>query len=321
MSRTAAPSLPVRDGVSPSTVALPQGPWSTVLDFLAERFPYLSRQQWHARLADGDVLAPNSSAIPADMPYALCQRMHTHLHYWRSVPQEARIPFEATVIYQDDYLVVADKPHFLPVAPSGHYVQETLLVRLRRHLGIDTLTPMHRLDRETAGLVAFTIQPQTRDIYQRLFRTQQVHKVYEAVAAWQPSMTWPQSVRNHLTTGSHFMTMQIGQGAVNACTDIDVIDHCQQSHSALYQLRPSTGQRHQLRVHMNSLGLPIRGDGIYPTLQAFAEPDATPDYSQPLQLLARSLAFTDPISGIAHHFTSARQLDWPPQTKTPPTSQ
>jgi len=315
MKPAAAPALPVRDGVSPSTVALTQGSWPSVLDFLTERFPFLSKQQWLARLNDGDVLAPNGSVIAADMPYAICQRVHTHLHYWRNVPQEARIPFEATVIYQDDYLVVADKPHFLPVAPSGRYVQETLLVRLRRQLGIDTLTPMHRLDRETAGLVAFTIQPQTRDTYQRLFRTQQVHKVYEAVAAWQPDRHWPQSVRNHLSTGAHFMTMQVGQGEVNACTDIDVIDHCPHSHSALYELRPCTGQRHQLRVHMNHLGLPIRGDSIYPTLQTLPDADAIPDYSQPLQLLARSLVFTDPISGERHHFTSKRKLDWPPKPK------
>jgi tRNA pseudouridine32 synthase / 23S rRNA pseudouridine746 synthase len=311
MSRAAAPSLPVRDGVSPSTVALPAGQWPTVLDFLAERFPFLSRPQWRDRLNDGDVRAANGNAIKADMPYAACQHQHTHLHYWRSVPQEPRIPFDAAIIYQDDYLVVADKPHFLPVAPSGRYVQETLLVRLRRQLGIDTLTPMHRLDRETAGLVAFTIQPHTRDIYQGLFRTQQIHKVYEAVAAWRPDMAWPHTVRNHLTTGTHFMTMQAGQGEVNACTHIDLLDHCQQTHAALYRLTPSTGQRHQLRVHMHGLGLPIQGDSIYPTLQAASDPNALPDYSQPLQLLARGLAFTDPVSGVAHHFTSKRQLAWP----------
>lgn len=318
MSTMAAPSLPVKNGVSPSTVALPkeaQGPqdqWLTVLDFLAERFPFLSRQQWHDRLTDGGVVTSNGSIIWADMPYATCQRLHTHLHYWRSVPHEPRIPFDAMVIYQDDFVVIADKPHFLPVVPSGHYVQETLLVRLRRQLGIDTLTPMHRLDRETAGLVAFTVQTQTRDTYQRLFRSQQVQKTYEAVAAWQPDMSWPQNVSNHLTSGAHFMTMAIGQGPVNAHTTVDVLSHCPQTQLALYQLTPSTGQRHQLRVHMNNLGLPIRGDNIYPTLQAVPDANAAPDYRHPLQLLARRLAFIDPISGKPQRFESARQLDWPP---------
>ncbi len=143
---------PSKDGVGPSCVALPPGSWPTILDFLEQRFPNVAHAEWLARMQRGEVLDADGAPLAPEAPY----RPHAKIYYYRSLPAEPRIPFEATVLYQDDYLVVADKPHFLPVTPAGRYVQETLLVRLKRQLGIDTLAPMHRLDRETAGLVLFT---------------------------------------------------------------------------------------------------------------------------------------------------------------------
>ena len=310
MSRPTKPPLPMRDGVGPSSVALPPGPWHTVLDFLSDKLSALPRTDWAKRMQQGLVVTDDMQPVPATAVYAEWQRKHHRLHYWRHVPNEPAIPFQAHVVYQDDWLVVADKPHFLPVVPSGQYVQETLLTRLKQSLGLPSLAPMHRLDRETAGLVAFTVQPHTRGVYQALFRDRAVEKTYEAVATWRPGDTWPKRVTNHLQTGDHFMTMAVTKGPDNAQTDIDLLAHDPVQALGLYQLRPITGQRHQLRVHMAWLGLPIRGDRIYPQLQP-ASHDVL-DFTHPLQLVARALRFQNPITGQHHHFVSQMRLQWPP---------
>lgn len=293
---------PARDGVGPSCVALPAGAWKTMLEFLVERFPSVGPAQWLARMECGEVIDADGHRVLPDHPY----RPHTRLYYYRSLPTEARIPFEEAVLFRDDYLIVADKPHFLPVTPSGRYLQETLLVRLKRKLGIDTLTPMHRIDRETAGLVLFTIQPATRDRYQALFRDRQVSKEYEAIAAWRPDLSFPLMVRSRLVESETFMQMVETTGLPNAETEIALLDR--KSDLARYALRPVTGQKHQLRVQMCALGMPILNDQIYPRLVSPHATDA--DYGKPLQLLARSVSFTDPLTGAHRRFTSERRLHW-----------
>lgn len=307
MTRPVRPPLPTRDGVSPSSVALPSGPWATVLDFMAERLPAVSRDGWRQRMAIGDVVDDQGHPVPPHAPY----RAQSRLHYWRALPFEHPIPFEEHIVFQDEHLVIADKPHFLPLTPKGRYVQETLLVRLKRRLGIDTLVPMHRLDRETAGLVAFTVQPASRDAYQALFRQQQVHKVYEAVAPFRADLPLPQRHCSRLVESDHFMAMTEVPGEPNSDTLIELLDtrHGQ----GLYRLSPRTGKRHQLRAHLHALGIPIVNDRIYPVLQPADAPDATPNWDHPLQLLARHLAFTDPVTGQPRAFTSQRSLDWPPR--------
>ncbi len=300
--------LPTRDGVSPSCVTLPPGPWATVLDFLAHRIPGVSHQDWHTRMASGDVLNAQGQTLSPDAPY----QAHTKVYYWRHLPFEHPIPFEEQIVFQDDFLVVADKPHFLPITPKGRYVQQTLLVRLKRRLGIDTLVPMHRIDRETAGLVAFTIQPHTRQAYQNLFRDRQVHKVYEAVAPIRADLSLPLRYRSRLVESEQFMAMTEVPGEPNAETLIEQIDQRPEHGLALYRLSPVTGRKHQLRAQLNALGIPIVHDQIYPVLMPVAAPDTAPDHRHPLQLLARSLAFTDPITGQARAFESRLHLQWPP---------
>lgn len=297
--------IPVRLGVSPSCVALPSGPWVLALDYLAHRLPMLTRQQWQQRMANGEVLDARGRTMPPQAPY----QAHTKLYYWRHVPFEPAIPFQAQVLFQDELLVVADKPPFLPVMPSGRYVQETLLVRLRRQLGIDTLTPVHRIDMDTRGLVLFCTQPRWRDAYQALFRSRQVSKVYEAMAPWQEGLDMPLTRLSRLQESPHFMVMEEVAGEPNAETCVELIE----SRDGLghYRLRPVTGQKHQLRVHMNALGAPILNDPIYPTLLPEPPPHEPRDYSAPLQLLARALAFVDPVSGAGREFESAQRLTWP----------
>ncbi len=291
---------PDRDGVSASVIATTVGDWTTFFDFLAHKFSAVDHDEWLARINAGDVVDEHSAMIEADTPY----RPNSKLFYYRNVADEPHIPFEETVLYQDDLIVVADKPHFLPVTPAGRYVQETLLVRLKRRLGIDTLAPMHRIDRDTAGLVLFTVQPHTRDAYQKLFRERRVEKTYGAIAPWRAELMAPTVYRSRLVESEAFMQMQAVEGDANALTAIEI--EAVKGSLARYVLRPLTGQKHQLRAHMAALGAPILNDRIYPILQA--SDSAEPDYSQPLQLLAKSIAFVDPISRERRSFKSERTL-------------
>lgn len=302
-TRATGPELPTRDGVGASCVALPAGPWPTVLDFLAWRIAAVARDDWAARMARGEVVDAQGRPIAPDAPY----RPQTKAYYWRSLPFEHAVPFEERIVFQDAFLVVADKPHFLPVTPKGRYLHETLLVRLKRRLGIDTLVPMHRIDRETAGLIAFTIQPRTRDAYQSLFRDRKVDKTYEAIARVNPALAWPMTHRSRLVESERFMAMREADGAPNAETRIDLIE--QEAGWGRFELKPVTGQKHQLRAHMWALGMPILNDQIYPVLMPALPPHEPPDFSRPLQLLARSLSFDDPVTGQRRAFECGRGLD------------
>lgn len=301
-SATALSPRLTRDGVSPSSVVLPIGPWTTLREFLIQRFPGVPEATWVARFEKGEVLDDSGVAVPANLPYAAGQR----IHYYRSIEAELRIPFDEVVLFQDELLVVADKPHFLPVIPSGRYLQETLLVRLKRRLGLDSLSPIHRIDRETAGLVVFTVQPATRGRYQNLFLEKSIRKNYEAIAPWRPELGLPLNHRSRLEENpERFMQMREVAGEPNAETRIELLE----THGkwARYGLNPITGRKHQLRAHCAALGIPIRNDQIYPVHW----PENSDDFGQPLQLLAKNIAFADPISGEARSFASARVLEWP----------
>ena len=290
--------LPMRDGVSPSCVALPHQGEGTMLDFLLQRLPGVGEKEWLQRMAAGDVVDERGTRVT---PESIFER-GLRLYYYRSLPDEPPLPFEETILYQDEHLLVADKPHFMPVTPSGPYLQHTLLVRLKQRLGLADLVPLHRIDRDTAGLVLFSVQPSTRGAYHSLFRDQHITKHYEAVAPWRAELAFPREHRSRMVESEQFFRMQEVPGAPNTLTRIEV----QQVLGALarYRLSPVTGKRHQLRVHMAALGLALRNDAFYPELNDPPEGD----FSRPLQLLARSLSFTDPVTGAARYFESERQL-------------
>lgn len=293
---------PTRAGVGASCVGLPPGPWPTLLDFLTHRFPGVSTPTWLERMARGDVIdelgAPVTPEHASRSPY----QPHTRLYYYREVPNEPVIPFEAVVLFQDEHLLVVDKPHFLPVVPSGGYLNETVLVRLKHQLGLNDLVPIHRIDRDTAGLVMFSKQPATRAAYCALFSQHAVSKTYEAIAPWRADVPMPQMRHSRIKEAGHFMLQCEVEGLPNALTYIDVLEV--RGDLARYQLKPVTGQRHQLRVHMMALGLPILNDGLYPNLT----PEGQIDHAKPLQLLAKTISFTDPVNGQLQQFESARSL-------------
>jgi tRNA pseudouridine32 synthase / 23S rRNA pseudouridine746 synthase len=316
--RPGNPDIPALNGVAASAVSLPTtkpAPWATVLDYLAHRMPMIPRQAWQERFAQGLVLAEDGQALSDQAPYQGGARVY----YYRSLPREQTIPFEEQVVYQDAHLVVADKPHFLPVTPGGRFIQETLLIRLRRRLNLPSLAPLHRIDRETAGLVLFAVQPAERGVYHALFSGRAMHKTYEAIAPAAPHLPWPLTHRSHLKEHPEdFYRMCEADDpslAPNSETRLALME--QRGAWGRYRLEPITGKRHQLRVHMNALGLPILGDQLYPVVQH--GPDHEEDFSAPLQLLARRMAFTDPVTGQARVFESARELVWPRDDSTIPT--
>ena len=290
--------LSVRDGISPNHIWLPEGDWSRMLDFLTHRFPDISEERWCARMARGDVVDESGTIINEQTAY----RTGSRLYYYRELEMESEIPFEEIIIYQDEHIIVADKPHFLPVVPSGRYLNETLLTRLKRKLAIDHLVPLHRLDRETAGLVMFSRNIQTRDLYHALFREHQIRKTYHALACYNARYNYPFTYRSRIIEAAEFYRRQEVAGEPNAETHINMIE--KRDEIALYYLNPVSGKTHQLRVHMAALGMAILNDPYYPDLTGWKGDD----FSKPLQLLAKAIEFVDPVSGELRNFTSGRQI-------------
>ncbi|MGE8346709.1 pseudouridine synthase [Pseudomonas helleri] len=283
-----------------STLYLPPGQWPTVLDCLCEHFRAISREQWLDRIARGRVLDAYGVPISPQLAY----KEGLRIHYFREVLNETPIPVQETILYADEHLVVADKPHFLPVTPAGEYVEQTLLRRLIRTLDNPNLVPLHRIDRHTAGLVLFSANPVSRSAYQSLFPTRNIEKRYEAIARALPDLELPRVHKSRLVEGEPFFRMQEGPGASNTETRVEV---CEKNGDLWrYALYPVTGKKHQLRVHMAALGAGICNDPFYPEVIK----DAVDDYAKPLKLLAQSLRFADPLTGEERFFESRIHLDW-----------
>jgi len=281
----------------PSKLSLPQvNPGvDTVLEYLIIKFPYIDAQVWLQRIADGKVHRHDGSLITPLSPFKAQQR----IYYYREVESEPSIPFKEAVIFQDEHILVAYKPHFLPVVPAGIYVNECLQNRLRRNTGIDTLQAVHRLDRVTAGLVIFSVNPNTRLHYHQLFENRQIEKTYQAIAPVGDATNlvgqqW--QVKNRIVQSEPRFCMRISEGEANSHSVISCLQQANQK--ALFELKPVTGKTHQLRVHMQTLGYPILNDKYYPQLQ----PLSADNYATPLQLLAKSLQFIDPVTEQQRYF-------------------
>ena len=283
--------------IGASHLHLPAGPWRSLLDGLCDVLPGVDRATWLARLQQGKVLS-QGQPLAVDSLY----REGMRVEYFREVANEREIPFAVEILHHDEHLLVVDKPHFLAVAPAGQWVEQTVLRRLQRQLQLPELVPLHRLDRLTAGVMLLSCQRSSRDAYLSLFRQQRMHKVYEAVAGPLPGLAWPYQAAHCLQPGEPFFRMQAVSGPANAWTTLQVLERG--SAYWRYRLQPQTGRKHQLRVQMAALGAPLRHDPLYPQLQAHD----VDDFTQPLQLLARSLHFDDPLSGLPRHFLSQRQL-------------
>lgn len=268
----------------------------TVLEYLIIKFPYIDAQIWQQRIADGKVHYHDGTLITENSLFKAQQR----IYYYREVESEPKIPFKEQILFQDQHILIAYKPHFLAVIPCGVYVNECLQNRLQHSTGINTLQAVHRLDRVTAGLVIFSVNPDTRHHYHHLFETQQIHKTYQAIAKIKNNKNligqeW--QIKNRLERSDLRFMMRVTEGAANSYSVIRCLQ--QSAQKALFELTPVTGKTHQLRVHMQSLGWPILNDKYYPQLQ----PLSADNFSRPLQLLAKKLEFIDPITQQARCFS------------------
>lgn len=280
--------LSVRDALGPVRVRLRGG---RVLDELSERFGAPARAKVLAgEVVDADgVVIDDLTVLPAG----------AQVYLYRDLPDEVPVPFGIPVLHRDDTIVVVDKPHFLATMPRGRHVAQTALVKLRRELDLPELSPAHRLDRLTAGVLLFTTRRELRGSYQTLFAQGLVRKTYQARAAVDPDVVLPQVVRSRIVKRRGNLQAVSEPGAPNAETMVELI-----SPDGRYRLTPRTGRTHQLRVHMASLGLPIFGDPLYPNIVDVP----ADDFSTPLQLLAQRIEFDDPITGLRREFTSRREL-------------
>ena len=293
-----ATPLPIRDGVAPSFMWLHEDDPGPALPYLLARFADVSEDTWRGRMARGEVVANDGARLGPDSVL----RRGMRLWYYREIDNEPRIPFLETILFQDEHLLVVDKPHFLPTIPGGRFLHESLLVRLKNKLGEGELIPIHRLDRETAGVVLFSRRVDSRGAYQSMFQQRRIDKEYEALAAPLPERQFPFVHRSCMVEGTPFFRMREVEGEPNSETRIDVIEV--KGGVARYRLQPHTGRKHQLRVHMAAIGAPIMNDAFYPD----ARPEQPDDYARPLKLLARAIAFDDPLTGERRRFESARAL-------------
>ncbi|MFD8814230.1 RluA family pseudouridine synthase [Streptomyces sp. NPDC059627] len=292
--------LPQRQGVDPVRIRLPfSGEWGTVGDYLVARLSGAAPGVVVEMLDSGSVVDTDGHPVPADTPYSPGR----YLFFHRDLPPEVPVPFPLEIVHRDAHLVVADKPHFLATTPRGSHVVETALARLRRELGIPELGSAHRLDRLTAGLVLFVVRPGERGAYQTLFSERRVRKEYEAIAPYDPTLAVPRTVRSRILKERGVPAAREIEGEPNAETLVELVER--RGDLGRYRLTPHTGQTHQLRVHMSALGVPILGDPLYPVVTG-PVPDG--DFRRPLQLLARSLEFTDPVTGVEHRLRSGRTL-------------
>ena len=281
----------------PSTLHLPAGPWTSVLECLCAHFPAIAREVWLDRFARGRVLDEQDRPIGSTHAY----REGLRIRYFREVADEVPVPFEERVLYRDEHLLVADKPHFLSVVPAGAYVRETLLNRLIARLDMPDLVPLHRLDRLTAGLVLFSTNPASRAAYQALFRQQRIDKRYLALAPALPQHEFPLLCQTRLEPGEPFFRMRETAGPANSETRIEV--DARLGEVWRYALYPVSGRKHQLRLHLAGLGAAICNDPLYPELG-----DTADDYTRPLKLLAQGLSFQDPLDGRPRVLTSSLSL-------------
>jgi len=280
--------LPPRDGLGPARLRVRGGP-------LGEELTSRFGSEVAAKAIAGEVVDQHGTVLDP----ATVLPPGASVYLYRELPDEVAVPFDIPVLYQDEDIVVADKPHFLATMPRGRHVVQTALVRLRRQLGLPELSPAHRLDRLTAGVLLFTTRRERRGAYQTLFARGAVHKTYVARAAVDPNVALPRVARSRIIKRRRNFQAIEEPGEPNAETLVELL-----SPDGLYRLTPRTGRTHQLRVHMASLGLPICGDPLYPTVIDIA----ADDFSAPLELLAQRMEFEDPLTGSYRRFVSSRRL-------------
>ena len=293
--------LPLRHGLNSAWLRTPaSGHWPTMRDHLVQRLHMVTAERVDAMLDEGRFVDERGAAIGSHERF----RPNLMVFFHRDLPEEDAPPGELRVLYRDDRIVVLDKPHFTATIPRGRHILYSATVRARRDLDLPELSPAHRLDRMTAGVLLCTTRREFRAAYQGVFEHRQASKQYLAVAPFNPDLVLPAEVSSHITKHKgELRVIERTDIAPNAHTRIELVQA--RDGLGLYRVLPTTGRTHQIRVHLDGLGIPIVNDPFYPVL---LDHDIN-DFSHPLQLLAWRLGFPDPIDGRPREFTSTRVLE------------
>lgn len=317
--------LPARGGLHPMRVGrklkisearaleMSLGAW------ICANVPKLTVAELEAAFAHGDVLTAAGEKLTWDTPASVLQR--PIFMYRKAADEDGNLP-EIPIVHQGDGWLVVNKPQGLATMPRGAYVARTVTVALRRQLNNPDLTPAHRLDRATGGLLLFTARRELRGAYQEMFARREVQKTYRAVADPLPLKFVAHSLHTPLTVLTDppekpgwvrvtsriekehgVMAAQIVPGEPNALTYLRPTAARVQlagREFVVYEVTPHTGKTHQIRLHFAALGIPLVGDPLYQGFNAAPfEVDQPPAGTTSLQLTATGLDFTDPQTGEA----------------------
>lgn len=311
------PPLPPRDGLGASRARVPDGVSTSAFAFLSRiiaeqrhRHPEDNDAAVRRRFAAGEVVLRDRTPLRPDSELSA----GTDIFFYRRPAPETPVPYEIATVYEDENILIVDKPPFLATMPRAAHITETVTVRLRRATGNEELTPAHRLDRMTSGLLLLTKRREIRGAYQEMFARREVYRRYEAVAAYDPSLQpgqWAHHiVKRHGELASTILadeppnsfTNFLGASPLSAAENQDLRQrYGLEGDFARYALEPITGRTHQLRVQMLDNRVPILGDPVYPTPQPFGKED----FTAPMLLRCETIRFTDPITNTPHTHHSA----------------
>lgn len=263
----------------------------SIVSFLKTRFKYFSEEEWIAKIGENDVLV-NGNSIPPEFPL----KAGDEVRYFAMRTPEPAVPTNITAIYEDEDLLIVNKPAHLPVHPTGRYLRNTLINILQHQRKLKTLFLAHRLDRETSGLCVLSKSILGKDkMYWAFFRGE-VEKVYWALTWGRPH---PASgvIDAPMGTDEARQKIRIKQvvgapGAKQAKTKYHTLGtkwiHAPQWAPpewpsmqkmieererkggdpgtwpvSLVEARPITGRTNQIRVHLAHIGNGIVGDKLY----------------------------------------------------------
>lgn len=337
--------LPIRLGLNPTRAQLPVSCEGAITaeDFLRQlisdqrhRDPADDESALAERFARGEVVLDSGEQLSPDS----LLRPGIFVNFYRYPAPEREVPGELRVLFSDATLLVIDKPPFLATLPRGQHIRETALVKARMEFGIPELSPCHRLDRLTRGVLMMTARPDARGAYQTMFDRRLPLKTYEAITelpdnapfdpiprfsqwrSWhEPTAENPWILHHHMIKIrgrlSTYLDESVPVAEMNAVTRI--VGARTEIHDGrevtVWQMQPGSGRTHQLRVVMRSLGLPLLNDPLYSDVEdaALLTPDGPlprpvfvedEDFTKPMGLVAKRLDFTDPLTGEPRSFVS-----------------